>query len=60
MSDDVRSACLIGEQGVFLGLLSFIVEYGDTDLWKHFEEAHKNCTMISPQIQNEIIEAIKR
>lgn len=58
VSDDVRNACLIGEQGVFRGLLSFRVECGDTDLWKHFEEAPKNCTMISSQIQNEIIEAI--
>lgn len=57
-SDKVRQACLNGEQGVFRGLLSFRVECGDTDLWKHFEEAPKNCTMISPQIQNEVINAI--
>jgi len=54
-SDKVRQACLNGEQGVFRDLLSFRVECGDTDLWKHFEEAPKNCTMISPQIQNKVI-----
>lgn len=57
-SDKVRQSCLNGEQVVFRGLLSFRVEYGDTDLWKHFEEPPKNCTMISPQIQNEVINAI--
>lgn len=57
-SDDVRDVCLNGEQGVFRGLLAFRIECGDTDLLNHLETAPKNCTMISPQIQNEIIEAI--
>lgn len=54
VSEDVIN----GEQWVFRGLLSFRIECGDTDLWKHFEDAPKNCIMISPQIQNEIIKAI--
>lgn len=58
VSDGVGNACLIGEQGVFRGFLSFRVDCGDTDLWKHFEEALKNCSTISPQLPNEIIEAV--
>uniref|UniRef100_A0A2S2R1F9 Zinc finger MYM-type protein 1 n=1 Tax=Sipha flava TaxID=143950 RepID=A0A2S2R1F9_9HEMI len=57
-SDDVRDICLNGEQGVFRGLLSFRIECGDIDLLNHLETASKNCTMISPQIQNEVIKAI--
>jgi len=57
-SGNVRDFCLNGEQGVFRGLLAFRIECGDTDLLNHLETAPKNCTMISPQIQNEVIEAI--
>lgn len=41
-----------------LDIYIFRIECGDTDLWKHFEGAPKNCIMISPQIQNEVIDAI--
>lgn len=57
-SSDIRNVCLNGEQGVFRGLLAFRIESGDTDLLTHLETAPKNCTMISPHIQNEVIEAI--
>lgn len=57
-SGDVRNVCLNGEQGVFRGLLAFRIECGDTTLLTHLEKAAKNCTMISPQIQNEVIEAV--
>jgi len=57
-SGDVRDVCLNGEQGVFRCFLAFRIECGDTDLLNHLETAPKNCTMISPQIQNEVIEAI--
>jgi len=43
---------------VFRGLLAFRIECGDTDLLNHLETAPKNCIMISPQIQNEVNEAI--
>ncbi|KAL4108237.1 hypothetical protein QTP88_018472 [Uroleucon formosanum] len=46
------------QQGVFRALLSFRVESGDTTLMNHFETSSKNCTMISPRIQNEIIVAV--
>jgi hypothetical protein len=43
---------------MFRGLLAFRIECGDTGLLNHLETAPTNCTMISPQIQNEVIEAI--
>ncbi|KAL4154106.1 hypothetical protein QTP88_001939 [Uroleucon formosanum] len=57
-SNEIRSSCLSGEQGVFRALLSFRVESGDTTLMNHFETSSKNCTMISSRIQNEIIVAV--
>lgn len=57
-SNTIRSNCLNGEQGVLRALLSFRVECGDTTLLNHLETAPKNCTMISPKIQNEIIVAV--
>ncbi|KAF0724972.1 zinc finger MYM-type protein 1-like [Aphis craccivora] len=35
------------------------IETGDSDLITHLETSKKNCTMISPTIQNEIVEAIR-
>ncbi|KAL4126532.1 hypothetical protein QTP88_010753 [Uroleucon formosanum] len=57
-SNEIRSSCFSGEQGVFRALLSFRVESGDTTLMNHFETSSKNCTMISSRIQNEIIVAV--
>ncbi|KAE9522524.1 hypothetical protein AGLY_017071 [Aphis glycines] len=53
VTNEIRSS-LSGEQEVFRALLSFRVESGDTILMNHFETSPKNCTMISPRIQNEI------
>ncbi|XP_060845680.1 zinc finger MYM-type protein 1-like [Rhopalosiphum padi] len=55
---DVRKECLSGKQGLLRALLSFRIEFGDKDLESHFDTAAKNCTMISPTIQNEIMETI--
>ncbi|XP_050063160.1 zinc finger MYM-type protein 1-like [Aphis gossypii] len=57
--NDTREKCLSGEQGIFRALLSYRIECGDSDLLTHLETSKKNCTMISPTIQNEIIEAIR-
>lgn len=56
--DDIKKECLSGKQGVFRALLSFRIEAGDTNLETHLDAAPKNCTMISPSIQNEIVETI--
>ncbi|KAL4119399.1 hypothetical protein QTP88_012208 [Uroleucon formosanum] len=50
--------CLSGKQGLLCALLSFRIESGDKDLESHFDTAAKNCTLISPTIQNDIIETI--
>lgn len=56
--DSVRSSCIGGEQGVLRALLAFRMDSGDKDLIGHFDTSPKNCTMISPKIQNQIIEVI--
>lgn len=56
--ESVRSSCIGGEQGVLRALLAFRVDSGDTELQRHFETSPKNCTMISPIVQNEIIDVI--
>lgn len=50
--NDTREKCLSGEQGIFRALLSYRIECGDSDLLTHLETSNKNCTMISPTIQN--------
>ncbi|KAF0745937.1 zinc finger MYM-type protein 1-like [Aphis craccivora] len=39
-------------------IMFIIIESGDKNFESHFDTAAKNCTMISPSIQNEIIESI--
>ncbi|XP_060881672.1 zinc finger MYM-type protein 1-like [Metopolophium dirhodum] len=56
--ESVRSSCTVGEQGILRALLAFRVDSGDTELQRHFETSPKNCTMISPKVQNEIIDVI--
>lgn len=56
--DRVRSSCIGGEQVVLRALLAFRIDSGDTELQRHFETSPKNCTMISPKVQNEIIDVI--
>lgn len=43
----------------FRALPSYRIECGDSDLLTNLETSNKNCTMISPIIQNEIIESIR-
>lgn len=57
--DETKNNFLSGEQGIFRALLSFRIESGDSDLLSHFETSNKNSTMVSPTIQNEIIEVIR-
>jgi len=57
-ASEIRSWCLSGEQRVFCALLSFWVESDDTTIMNHFETSPKNCTMVIPRIQNEIIVAV--
>lgn len=46
--------------GIFLALLDFCIQLGDTVLQNHFDTASKNATCVSPMIQNEIIWACKK
>lgn len=54
--NDIRVS---GEQGIVRALLSYRIKCDDSDLLTHLETSNKNCTMISPTIQNEIIESIR-
>lgn len=55
---NTQQSALKGEQGVFRALLAFQIDAGDDNLKRYFEISGKNCTLISPEIQNEIIDTI--
>jgi len=50
--DDTRKKCLSGEQRNFRALLSYGIECCDSVLLTHLETSNKNCTMVSPTLQN--------
>lgn len=47
------------DKGVFAGLLSLMIESGDSTLSEHFDSCAKNCTMTSSVTQNDLIDCIK-
>lgn len=53
---DIKQSALKGDQGVFRALLAFRMDAGDADLKRHFEISGKTGRLISPRIQNEIME----
>lgn len=53
-----RSSYINGEQSVFRELLDFWINNSDIILIKHFKIFPKNFTMISPKVQNKIINDI--
>jgi hypothetical protein len=52
------SKILTGEDpgGLFLNVIQFRVDSGDQILHEHLNNMDKNCTWLSPRIQNEIID----
>lgn len=57
-SKSIRESCLSGEQSILRVLLTFRIERGDQNLFSHLDNSQKNFTVISPVIQNKIIDAV--